>query len=101
MSDQNLLERVHRMVKIAPENIKINQNSWNVEGNFLTTEQKIFAIKNGFVKSDLEEFRVGKRRKEKKKWKKVVKKWIEKCPWIVPWTMIILSAIQVSFEGLN
>lgn len=95
MSDRNLLERVHRLVKIAPENVKVNQNSWNGEGNSLTTEQKIFAISNGFVKSDLDEIRELRRRKEKKKWKKVVKKWIERCPWTVPWTMITLSAIQV------
>jgi hypothetical protein len=85
------------MVKISPENVKINQNTWNDEGNSLTTEQKIYAISNGYVKSDLEEIRGLRKRKEKKKWKKVVKKWIEKCPWTVPWTMITLSAIQVSF----
>lgn len=94
MTDRSLLERLHR---IAPlESAKLNQNSWNCDKSCLTTEQKIFAISNGLVKSDIDEIRRIGRDDRRKKWKKVVKKCIEKCPWTIPWTMITISAIQVS-----
>lgn len=94
MTDQNLLERLHR---IAPlESAKLNQNSWNCDKSWLTTEQKIYAISNGLIKSDIDEIRRIGRENDDKKWKKVFKKCIEKCPWTIPWLMITISAIQVS-----
>lgn len=104
MSDRSLLERFHRMVQIAPqqdENTKFNQNSWKCDGNLLTTEQKIFAISNGYVKSDIDEIRRIGRENNSQRWKKVFKKYLKKCPWSFPWIMITISAIQVSMYGID
>lgn len=84
------------MVRVAPKE-KNCQNSWGCEKNSLTTEQKIFAISHGFVKNDLGEIRVVDRERGGR-WKRLCKKWIEKFPWMLPWTVITLSAIQVSFR---
>lgn len=95
MTDKSLIERLNRMMQVAPqENHKKTQKSWGCgsERKTLTTEQKIYAISNGFVVDD-ENF-LPTQRKEKK-WKEFIRKCLKKCPWGVPWMMIVFSAVQV------
>lgn len=76
--------------RIVPEN-ESNKRSWSCEKSLLTTEQKIFAISNGYT-LDVE---AARRKRAKREWKEIIRKWMGKCPWGLPWTLIILSAIQV------
>lgn len=92
MTDQSLLDRLHRMVKIKPqENLKVNLNSWSSNRNSLTTEEKLLAIDNfGILKGDLKTI------KKEKRWKKIWRKCIEKFIWKIPLVLMIISALQVS-----
>lgn len=100
MTDKSLLDRLSRMVKVAPqdESAKKTPNSWTCRKS-LTTEQKIYAISNGFGVDD-ECFELAQRKELK--WKEFIRKCTKKCPWGVPWMMIVFSAVQVrNFKELR
>jgi hypothetical protein len=84
------------MIKVAPqENEKKTQKSWGwgSERKSLTTEEKLYAISNGIVAN---EDGFMPREREQKKWKEIIRKCLKKCPWGVPWMMIVFSVVQVS-----
>jgi hypothetical protein len=93
MTEKTFIERFHRVMKIAPQESTPRQtkNSWNC--NLLTTEQKIYAISNGY--SDIESAAWIKQKNNEKRWKQIVEKWMKKCPWKVPFAMVVVSFIQV------
>lgn len=94
MTDKSLIDRLNRMVKIVPQDSeKGSKTSWGSERKTLTTEQKIYAISNGMA---MDEDGFIPRERKRKKWKEIIRKCLNKCPWGVPWIMIVFSAIQVS-----
>ncbi|XP_070503074.1 rhomboid-related protein 1-like [Chironomus tepperi] len=101
MTDKSLIERLNWMIKVAPqENDKKTQKSWSwgSERKSLTTEEKLYAISNGFVANE-EGFMP--RERERKKWKEIIRKYLKKCPWGVPWMMIVFSVVQLFFNTFN
>lgn len=95
MADRSLLDRLSRLVKIAPaENQSPNERSWSENsGKLLSTERKLYAIKvedGEIIPSQFSS------RKKKKKPELALKKWLAKCvPWKLPKAILLLSVLQV------
>lgn len=99
MTDKNLLERLSRLVKVEPiDNRKVRENSWNEHcKSLLSTEKKIYAIKLCERENRINTsypLSVKPARKQRKC--SIVTKWLTKCKWKLPKTMIIVSVLQVS-----
>lgn len=94
MSDKSLIDRWTSMMKVVPEERKVYQKSWSDNSkNLLSTEKKIYAIK---IK-DGEIIPIQNFINKKKKTTKLllIKKWMTKCEWSLPLTIVIFSLVQV------
>ncbi|CRL05000.1 CLUMA_CG018245, isoform A [Clunio marinus] len=97
MSDKSLLDRLNRLIKIAPETTHDrNENSWSEN---LSTEKKIHAIKiteeckliNPYSQDNLI------KKKPKKSGIQLLKKLTRKCKWKLPTSILIFSVLQLFF----
>lgn len=98
MTDKNLLERMSRLVKVVPiDNGNIKDDSWSENSKkLLSTEKKIYAIKISEQRNQINSsFPLNGNRVERHRKYSIVKKWLSKCKWKLPKTMIIFSFMQV------